>query len=273
MNQAENSIQTMEKSTKKSQQNRINEFTISYLFKRLPLELIQIIMHCLPFEHSKALSEGFQGTLSLNPYRFHEPDQGANVLMESVIKRQDITALDGLLANRKFYPSGNWLTIAIDGGHLKSVARLIQDPRVDPSDQVSHAIRWGSGHDRIAIVKMLLQDPRVDPSANDNDAIREASSQGHNEIAKMLLQDPRVDPSANNNEAIRLASREGHIEILRMLLQDPRVDPSDEDNEAIQEASIEGHIEIVEMLIRDPRVDPSSWNNYAIREASSRGHN
>ena len=90
----------MEKSTKKSQENRINEFTISYLFKRLPLELIENIMHCLPFEHSKALSEGFQGTLSLNPYRFHEPDDGAKVLMESLIKSQDITALDGLLANK-----------------------------------------------------------------------------------------------------------------------------------------------------------------------------
>ena len=50
--------------------NRIDDFAISiYLLKRLPLEMIQHIMHSLPFKYSETVSEGFPGTSALNPYR------------------------------------------------------------------------------------------------------------------------------------------------------------------------------------------------------------
>jgi hypothetical protein len=43
---------------------------------------------------------------------------------------------------------------------------------------------------------MLLQDNRVDPSEDDNYAIRFAHQNGYKEIVDMLLKDSRVDPSA-----------------------------------------------------------------------------
>ncbi len=78
-------------------------------------------------------------------------------------------------------------------------------------------------HENIFLVKKLLQDPRVDPSDNSNFVIRWASENGHLEIVRLLLQDPRVDPSRFNNYAIKWASIEGHLEVVKLLLQDPRV--------------------------------------------------
>jgi len=42
------------------------------------------------------------------------------------------------------------------------------------------------------VVKLLLQDERVDPSDNNNWAIQMASKNGHIEVVKLLLQDKRV---------------------------------------------------------------------------------
>ena len=43
----------------------------------------------------------------------------------------------------------------------------------------------------VEIVKLLLQDPRVDPSDENNLAIRLASFYGYIEVVKLLSQDPR----------------------------------------------------------------------------------
>ena len=42
------------------------------------------------------------------------------------------------------------------------------------------------------VVKLLLQDSRVDPSNDNNSAIRHASRNGYHKVVKLLLQDPRV---------------------------------------------------------------------------------
>lgn len=47
---------------------------------------------------------------------------------------------------------------------LKVVERLLQDPRVDPSDQKNEAIIKASMNCRLNFVKRLLQDARVDPN-------------------------------------------------------------------------------------------------------------
>jgi hypothetical protein len=74
----------------------------------------------------------------------------------------------------------------------------------------------------------LLQDARVNPSDDENLAIRSASENGHLAVVDRLLQDPRVDPSASKNGALRMANRMVHIPrfkaIVDRLLQDSRVD-------------------------------------------------
>ena len=101
---------------------------------------------------------------------------------------------------------------------------LLQDNRVNPSDDFNCAIRWASQTGRIEIVKLLLQDNRVNPADNSNSAIRWASRYGHIKIVKLLLQDNGVNPADNSNCAIRWASEKGHIEIVKLLI--PYIDIS-----------------------------------------------
>ena len=76
---------------------------------------------------------------------------------------------------------------------------------------------------QLEVVKALLEDKRVDPSDDKNLAIQRASSCGHLEVVKALRKDKRVDPSDDNNLAIRWASKNGRVEVVKLLLKDHRV--------------------------------------------------
>src|SRR3990172_5141711 len=78
-------------------------------------------------------------------------------------------------------------------------------------------------HSKIEMIKILLQDIKVDPSDQHNIAIIWASIKGLLDVAKLLLQDPRVDPSDQGDRAIILARNNRHIKVVELLLQDPRV--------------------------------------------------
>jgi ankyrin repeat protein len=146
-------------------------------------------------------------------------------------------------------------------GNTKSIFRLLDDKRVDPSACNNFAIRRASVNGHIAVVQLLLNDKRVDPSAYSNFAIQLASANGHTAVVQLLLNDKRVDPSACDNYAIRWASANGHIAVIQLLLKDSRVDPTACDNSAIGLASADGHTAVVQLLLNDPRVDQSLNNN------------
>jgi len=59
----------------------------------------------------------------------------------------------------------------------------------------------------LKIVKLLLVDPRVDPNDQNSSAVRCAAFHGHAEVVKLLLADPKVDPSVFNNTAVRDAAK------------------------------------------------------------------
>ncbi len=181
----------------------------------------------------------------------------------------------------------NWLTSALSSaarnGDDLAIKVLLEDSRVNPSDDNNKAIQLASENGHLEVVKLLLEDKRVDPSANYNRAIQMASHKGYEKIVKLLLEDIRVDPSDDDNLAIRwasdrqnyaiqLASEGGHLEVIKLLLTDPRVNPSDEKNRAIILASMEGHPDVVKLLLADPRVNPSDRNNGAILFASEKNN-
>jgi hypothetical protein len=103
------------------------------------------------------------------------------------------------------------------------------------------------------VVKTLLNDPEVDPTNNVNFAIRISSEHGFIDIVKLLLNDPRVDPTDDFNDAIRYASRSGETETVRLLLTDSRVNPTSVNNSAISNAELNGYIETVALLWIDKR--------------------
>ena len=94
-------------------------------------------------------------------------------------------------------------------------------------------IRISCDHGVIRTVRRLLQDSRVDPSADDQYAIRSASERGHHLVVETLLKDPRgraepcgpsaSDPSVDNQYAIKWASKYGHHKVVALLSQHPRV--------------------------------------------------
>ncbi|KAI8892338.1 hypothetical protein BC833DRAFT_625931 [Globomyces pollinis-pini] len=104
------------------------------------------------------------------------------------------------------------------------------------------------------IVRILLEDGRLDPSEDNNSAIKFAARYGYAEILKILLKDKRVDPAVERNYAIRYASECGRTDIVKLLLNDERVDPFVDDRYAIRKSFLHGHTEIVRLLLHDKRI-------------------
>ena len=171
-----------------------------------------------------------------------------------------------------WHPWSDGLILACRNGYTEYYIKWskIAGTRWDPSVDYNNAIRLASKNGHIEIVKILLQDKRVDPT--DNWAIRIASQFGHIEIVKILLEDKRVDPSADDNYAIQYASQNGHTAVVKLLLHDDRVNPAVCNNYSIKSAIENGYTETIKILLQDKRVDPSVDNNYAIRFASYNGH-
>ena len=139
----------------------------------------------------------------------------------------------------------NW---ACFQGYTDVVNILLQYPWIDPTlhdekniSVIDLAIKKG----HLEIVKLLLEDSRIDPSEEGSFVLGLASEYGHLDIVQLLLQCPQVDPSDKNNYSIIFASQNGHLDIVALLLQDSRVDPTVEDNYAIQIATENGHLDVV----------------------------
>lgn len=157
------------------------------------------------------------------------------------------------------------LSMACRKGHLDTVVRLLQDPRVDPAAQENEALNITKD---LTIVEVLLADPRVDPAAYGQRAIYSAVMNGHLKIVERLLRDARVDPSTDDNRCIRVASGYGHVEIISRLLEDTRVDPTARDNACIRRASEYHHLGAVQRLLQDSRVDPAVNDNECVINAA-----
>ncbi len=136
----------------------------------------------------------------------------------------------------------------------------------------NRAIRISCREGNISAVRKLLQHPKVNPSNNDNKPIAIACMAGHTEIVRLLLSDPRVDPTTMDNGPIRLSSRYGHVEIVKLLLLDPRIDPTTNNNEALMWASRKGYREIAELLLSDHRIGPLSRDGGEIVSAITNDH-
>ncbi|MDB4726487.1 ankyrin repeat domain-containing protein [bacterium] len=104
---------------------------------------------------------------------------------------------------------------------IKMLKAGVVDPKwkFDCQEALINAIKYND----IEIVTILLEEKRVDPSDNYNYAIRKASEYGRDKVVKLLLEDERVDPSDNYNYAIRYASNNGHDKVVKLLLEDKRV--------------------------------------------------
>ncbi|KAI8900063.1 ankyrin repeat-containing domain protein [Globomyces pollinis-pini] len=166
---------------------------------------------------------------------------GTIEVVQKLLKNEDVE-LEGCIG-----PAG-------ENGHAEVIKLLLQDDRIDPTEDDSQALRLASENGHLEVVELLLEDGRADPSDDDNYAICFASLNGHYEIVKLLMKDDRTDPSGDNNYAIRSAASGGHSEIVQLLLTDERVDPITEDNQMLRLALKDEFHEIVRLLVLDDRI-------------------
>ena len=149
---------------------------------------------------------------------------------------------------------------SIEDGDIENFNLLMNNKKVDPSDEDNYAIQVASLNGHVDIVKLLLKDKRVNLSVKNNYAIQASSLNGHVDIVKLLLKDKRVNPSVENNYAIRFASYNGHVDIVKLLLKDKRVDPSDNRNWAIQATYKKAYYKIFDS-INNKNFNIFSFNN------------
>lgn len=92
------------------------------------------------------------------------------------------------------------IAIACKEKHWLIVELLLNDSRFDPSIKVSSdmygsALNYAIVNNNIDIVKKLLDDERVDPSENVNNPIQKACLGGSVEIVKLILEHKKFNPN------------------------------------------------------------------------------
>lgn len=187
---------------------------------------------------------------------FIDPSAGANIAIYTACQRGNLEAVERLLEDERVDPSAHnncALEIAIHKFHWKIVVQLLKDPRIGGAVG-NEVLVAAASYNRLEIVEILLDELKIDPSENYNLAIQVACTSGCLQIVNKLLEDKRVDPSDDQNQALRLTCARGHILVLERLLQDDRVDPSDVNNDALKKARSR---DIVNLLKNDPRFRPS----------------
>nr|KAJ3421813.1 hypothetical protein HK105_002204 [Polyrhizophydium stewartii] len=156
------------------------------------------------------------------------------------------------------------LMLAVDGGHIECVQRLL-DSRLALREgcvgEGGHtALTIAASKSLAAIARLIL--PRLAPAdlnhrtASGRCALDFAAGRGCTELVQLLLGLPGVESNCLNGRGmspLMLASDAGHVDVVRALLAaDPRPDPdlvcTHGGNTALLLAVIGGHDEIVAML-------------------------
>lgn len=99
-----------------------------------------------------------------------------------------------------------------------SIVKLILEV-IEPADVMTEVLI----NDNMETLKLLLEDPRVDPSENNNSLIVLAAEVNNVDAIKLLMNDPRVNPADNNNAAAVMACNKRHGYVLEHLLKHPKV--------------------------------------------------
>lgn len=186
----------------------------------------------------------------------------------------------------------HFIGFAIQKGYTDIALQMLRHKNFDPSkcyaDTLYPAVQFG----RIEILKLLLNDTRVDPSnennralkialydihftydkttgittpknvpfvrqlefSNSNHVYRRKNSEHREQVVKMLISDANVDKSIDYNEILKYGSKYGWTDIVKLAMTKPNVDPSLENNYAMIVAAYNGHVNIVKLLLMDNRV-------------------
>ena len=137
----------------------------------------------------------------------------------------------------------------VEGDNVGLVLQLLNDPRVDPTNDESSCLASAVALGRIKIVGLLLLEGKVDPNTGDGMCLDIAIENNHREIAKILLANKRVDPTLNENKALFGAIHDGDTEMVAELLKYDSVRQTVNWSDMIDDA-IEAENTVVLQLLR-----------------------
>jgi ankyrin repeat protein len=149
-----------------------------------------------------------------------DPGYDGNWALRKSIKKGNVMMVNLLLNDKRIVPDIETMKDVIENDCVEVMREMLKNKKVNLKGVLQLAVI----KERLEIIKLLLDDPRVDPSDNSDTCIQYASESGNFEIVWLLLSDPRVNPGANNNYAIKCANKNGHTKIVDLLSSDPRVD-------------------------------------------------
>jgi ankyrin repeat protein len=162
-----------------------------------------------------------------------DPTDGGSYALESACAKGHVEIVKLLLKDPRvdaWVPDNKHVRIAAYHCRHEIVSLLLRESsNVDPSSRDNSALIWAvrnptNSSTSAQTVKLLLQDCRVDPSDDGNKAIQYAAMYNDEHVVKELLKHSRVDPSVNNNKPMREAIRRKEYGIAKLLLCDKRVD-------------------------------------------------
>ncbi|KAJ3022519.1 UNVERIFIED_CONTAM: hypothetical protein HDU68_009055 [Siphonaria sp. JEL0065] len=125
-----------------------------------------------------------------------------------------------------------------------------------PRNLIEIAVMKAPAESCTNVVKRLLDDGRVDASENENHALCVAAEKGFLDVVALLLEDSRVNDclvqARMSNTVLSCAIKGGHVDIVKLLLGDTRIVV--ENSTLLVAASLE-HTLIMETLLADPRIE------------------
>ena len=159
------------------------------------------------------------------------------------------------------------LKFAIQTGHDKLVAKLLDDPSIDCNYRQGNgyapihlAAIWG----REKVMKVFLASSCVDKTLNTSrgrQALHLAAIKGHAAIVKQLIHHPSVDVNCRDNHQatpLHYASSNGHTMVVEQLIHHSSVIADCQDRNAatpLHYASSKGHTMVLEQLLSLPSAD------------------
>jgi len=143
------------------------------------------------------------------------------VTVKQQLERKDLRSKD-ITSTESFYNCV--LMLACMEGNVSMVDLLLRYSFIDPSACYNAALMFAVESykgDGLLVLQRLLEDRRVNPSDNNNELIRRASHLGYRHIVYRLLQDPRVIPcdARGGLSALEKAEIKGFIEIVQLIKQ------------------------------------------------------
>jgi ankyrin repeat protein len=97
---------------------------------------------------------------------------------------------------------------------------LIEDKRADISSNRNELFRWAAKNGQLSVVTKLLENPKVDPSDINNQALLAAETYEYKNIVNILLKDPRVRAKLTPQQMAKYKIRESLGDILKPKSED-----------------------------------------------------